>query len=213
MAAQRHGISLRVLLLALLAGIPCLYLLQAVVRHVRSPDARLAVELEVEVNDASPTRFLAELAPTGPGSHLEGGLALTGGGRHRLTGFPWREAPFEGLLHLEVATAALAPGADLRTEDGALWASYRERYLESEQDGGFEPATCTGKLHVDRLRTRGARTAPTGEAFWTRIRRFQGRLDLTCAQAEGGTSRRGPSTSVTWSLRGPFRLRWTRSPR
>jgi hypothetical protein len=177
MASNRHLSSSAVLVVVvfLLATLPGLFLLQAMVRKARHDQRSLVAKLVVRLNDRTPHHLDVELRPAiepvDERCHLLGVGKLMGGS------FPWKEAPIEGKLELHLDSDALAARRvpfELATTDGTLRASYQERYLGSGEEPG-SAVPCIGKLAMDRLDLGTA-----GLASWSDLEELRGLLELQC---------------------------------
>lgn len=166
-----------VVLVFFLAAVPGLYLLQAMVHKARHDQQRLVANLVVRLNDRTPHHLDLSLLPSGDGGLDQGRVSLAGEGTLRGGSFPWKAAPIEARLELDLGREPFESSAtpfDLITGGGGLTARYQERYLGSEEDPQL-PVPCLGQLKVSKLRLGGDRFED-----WSQVHTLQGLLELQC---------------------------------
>jgi hypothetical protein len=179
MAANRHlsSSALLVVLGFFLAAVPGLYLFQAMVHEARRGEQRLVANLVVRLNDRTPHHLDLSLLPSEAPISSPGTIDLVGRGPLRSGSFPWREAPIEALLELDLARESIQAGVapfDLITGGAGLTARYQERFLGSDE-APPQAVPCLGQLKVTKL-------VLEDEVFrnWSQVHTLQGLLELQC---------------------------------
>ena len=179
MAANRHlsSSALLVVLAFLLAALPGLYLFQAMVHKARSDRQHPVANLVVRLNDRTPHHLDLTMEPVDETVSARGRVTLAGIGTLRGGEFPWKEAPIEGRLELELNSKPFVTNSapfDLTTGGGGISARYQERYLGSADDP-LLPVPCLGQLKVSKVFMEG-----TTLESWSQVTMLQGLLELQC---------------------------------
>ncbi len=206
MPSARHlsTSAVLVILVALLAVVPGLFLLQGLVRRAQEGQQHLAADLLVSLNDRSPHRLSLALLPSQAAPALDDGVLLAGSAALQGEAFPWKEAPFDGSLWLELSSQQLVEGGDvlLTTEGSQLVARYQERYTASAE---LPPAAvpCSGFAQLDRLRFAKGRAY----ASWSQVRELEGVVALEC-RGPGRDLLSGTEDDLQFTLEGTLQLRW-----
>jgi hypothetical protein len=179
MAANRHlsSSALLVVLVFFLAAVPGLYLLQAMVHKARHDEQHLVANLVVRLNDRTPHHLDLSLFPSDQAGLEQGRVSLSGEGTLRGGSFPWKDAPIEARLELELGREAFESSPtpfDLVTGGGGLTARYQERFMGADQEPQ-QPVPCLGQLKVSKLSITGDRLED-----WSEVHKLQGLLELQC---------------------------------
>ncbi len=191
------------LVLVMLAFIPGLYLLQALLRHDRA--GQLVADMVVRLNDRTPNHLVVALNPVEEESMLLDGTPLSGVAMLKGASFPWEDTPFEAHLGLELSARHLVEGELpklLETGRGQMMAYYRERYTGT--GGEITPRVpCSGQIEITRLRYQGG--PPLEE--WSQVRELKGNIELRCV-GFGQDLARQTADDVHWTLTGQLEYRW-----